>query len=89
MASPRAGRASSKLRTSSDDAAKSRGSAGALSRALGPILGGVLFWKFSSEAPYLLASALLLAPLITIARLPEPPAEPEDLPESEGSAPAG
>ena len=64
-------------------------SAGALSRALGPILGGVLFWKFSSEAPYLLASALLLAPLITIARLPEPPAEPEDLPESEGSAPAG
>lgn len=61
-------------------------SAGALSRALGPILGGVLFWKLSSTAPYLLATVLLVAPLFLVARLPEPPA---DEPEAESSAPVG
>ena len=48
-------------------------SAGSLARALGPLLGGVLFWQLGSEAPYLLAAVGILAPIALTLRLPPLP----------------
>ena len=47
-------------------------SMGALSRAVGPIIGGALYWGLGSGAPYFIGAAALLVPLWLATRLPEP-----------------
>lgn len=47
-------------------------SVGALSRAVGPIFGGLLYWRFGSTSPYLAGAALLLLPIVLALRLPAP-----------------
>lgn len=62
-------------------------SLGSLSRAVGPALGGVLYWKLGSAAPYLAGAAFLLLPLGLALGLPPVPADAE--PESPQTAPKG
>lgn len=45
-------------------------SLGALGRTIGPILGGLLYWKFSYASPYLVAGVALLIPLFMLRKLP-------------------
>ncbi len=45
-------------------------SVGALSRALGPIVGGLLYWRFGASTPYIAAAAYLALPLLLAAKLP-------------------
>ena len=45
-------------------------SVGALGRTVGPILGGILYWKFSYASPYIVAAAALLIPIIMLKKLP-------------------
>lgn len=45
-------------------------SMGALARAIGPLLGGALYWQLGSAAPYLAGAAFLVLPLALVARLP-------------------
>jgi len=59
-------------------------STGALSRAVGPILGGVLFWQLGSRPAYLLCAAALALPLFLVLSLP--PA-PEHAPAESGGQP--
>jgi MFS family permease len=49
-------------------------SMGALSSAVGPVVGGTLYWQLGSAAPYLAGGAFLLLPLAFVLRLP--PVEP-------------
>jgi len=55
-------------------------SVGSLARALGPLLGGVLYWRLGSASPYLAAALLVLLPAWLSLGL----AEPDD-----GVAPGG
>lgn len=48
-------------------------SVGSLSRAIGPILGGVLYWLLGSEAPYVAGAVVLLVPLALALKLPPVP----------------
>jgi MFS family permease len=48
-------------------------SMGSLARAVGPLVGGALFWKFGSETPYLLGAAFLLLPVLMARGLPAAP----------------
>jgi MFS family permease len=48
-------------------------SMGALSRAIGPLLGAGLYWALSPSAPYLIGAVALLWPLWLARGLPEPP----------------
>lgn len=48
-------------------------SMGALSRAIGPLLGGAVYWKLGSAAPYLGGAVLLLLPWWWTAGLPPVP----------------
>jgi MFS family permease len=48
-------------------------SMGSLARAVGPLLGGIVYWSVSSSAPYLFGAVLLALPLVLVARLPAPP----------------
>ncbi len=50
-------------------------SMGSLSRATGPILGALLYWRFSSGLLYLAAGAMLLVPLVMALGLPAVPVE--------------
>ena len=47
-------------------------SVGALSRAIAPIIAGLVFWKLGSEWPYYGSALVMLAPLLLSARLPSP-----------------
>ena len=47
-------------------------SMGALSRAVGPVLGGLVYWSLGATAPYFLGAVALLVPLALAARLPAP-----------------
>lgn len=47
-------------------------SVGSLSRALGPILGSVLYWRFGSQVPYLAAAAFLVLPFLVLATVRAP-----------------
>jgi predicted MFS family arabinose efflux permease len=47
-------------------------SMGALSRALGPLLGGLLYFRFGSASPYLSGAVFLLIPALISLSLPEP-----------------
>ena len=46
-----------------------------LSRAIGPILGGLLYWRFGSESPYVVGALLVLLPLVLSLGLPAPEGE--------------
>jgi MFS family permease len=52
-------------------------SLGSLSRAVGPALGGLLYWRLGSAAPYYAGALLLLLPLFLSAGLPPVPAAAE------------
>ena len=52
-------------------------SMGSLSRALGPLLGGVAYWQWGSRAPYLMGAVFLLAPVWITLRLPPLPRRTE------------
>ncbi|MEX1024229.1 MAG: MFS transporter [Planctomycetota bacterium] len=50
---------------------------GSLSRAIGPVLGGLLYWKFGSAAPYWTAALFLFIPILLSLKLPDlPPSAP-------------
>ncbi len=55
-------------------------SMGALSRAIGPLLGAGLYWSLAPWAPYYLGAAFLLIPLMLTAKLPDPPERSEPAP---------
>lgn len=57
-------------------------SVGALARAIGPLLGGVLYWLYGSEAPYITGAVLILLPLYMAIGLPP---VPEHAPEPKAS----
>ena len=59
-------------------------SAGSLGRAVGPLLGGLLYWRLGSAAPYWIGAAALLLPAELTRRLPAPGGPDED-----GGAAAG
>ena len=48
-------------------------SVGSLSRAIGPVLGGLLYWSLGSQAPYLAGAVVLLVPLALSLGLPPVP----------------
>jgi len=53
-------------------------SVGALSRAVGPLLGGVAYWMLGSQAPYVAGALILLVPLgLALGLPPVPESEPE------------
>jgi MFS family permease len=52
-----------------------RGS-GSLARALGPLLGGLVYWSLGSAAPYVGGAVIMLVPLFLALRLPPPPVQP-------------
>ncbi|MCB9652802.1 MAG: MFS transporter [Deltaproteobacteria bacterium] len=45
-------------------------SMGAMSRAVGPLMGGILYWHFGSESPYTLGALMSLVPIALSLRLP-------------------
>ena len=49
-------------------------SMGSLSRAIGPVLGAALYWRFGAALPYHAGAAFLVLPLALALRLPAPPA---------------
>ena len=48
-------------------------SLGSLSRAIGPIMGGLLYWKFDSSMPYWIGAAFLVVPFFMALGLPPVP----------------
>ena len=52
-------------------------SLGSLSRAVGPFLGGALFWQLGSGAPFYVGAGLVVIPLLMALGLPEPPESAE------------
>ena len=46
-------------------------SVGALGRTVGPIVGGLLYWKFQYAAPYIFAAVTIFLSLFILAKLPE------------------
>lgn len=45
---------------------------GSLARATGPFIGALIYWRFSSAAPYLSGAAFLAIPILIALGLPEP-----------------
>lgn len=45
-------------------------SLGSLSRASGPVLGGLMYWKFGSASPYWIGAAVMLWPILASLSLP-------------------
>ncbi len=56
-------------------------SLGALSRAIAPIIAGLIFWKLGSQWPYYGSAVVMLAPLLLSTRLPQPQASLETDPD--------
>lgn len=56
-------------------------SLGSLSRAIGPALGGLLYWLLGSSAPYIAGTVFLGLPLMLVLGLPDPPSD-EEKPEA-------
>ena len=52
-------------------------SLGSLSRATGPIIGGLLYWKFDSSMPYWVGAAFLIIPFFMALNLPPVPDDEE------------
>ena len=46
---------------------------GSLARAVGPILGSLLYWRLGSTAPYMFGAAFVLIPIGLAMTLPAPP----------------
>lgn len=61
-------------------------SMGSLSRAVGPILGSLLYWRFGSAAPYWVGTGFLLIPLGLAIALPPVPAQDETDEEAAAAA---
>lgn len=59
-------------------------SMGSLARAVGPVAGGVLYWRFGGAAPYLVGAACLLFPMAMARALPDLPPQVEE-PERTGA----
>jgi MFS family permease len=57
-------------------------SMGSLSRAVGPVIGGALFWRFGSESPYLTGAVCLGVPILMALGLPAVPGDPSGDPEA-------
>lgn len=57
-------------------------SLGALSRAVGPIVGGALYWQLGSRSAYLGAAAFLLLPILAVRGLPAPDDGPPAAPDA-------
>ena len=57
-----------------------------LSRAGGPLLGALCYWKFGSLSPYLAGTVFLLLPLVLAFGLPAPAGEGSQGPQG---APSG
>jgi len=53
-------------------------SLGSLSRSIGPIIGGLLYWKFGSTIPYWVGATFLVVPFLMALGLP--PTSEEELP---------
>ena len=51
-------------------------SAGSLGRAIGPLLGALLYFFFAPSSPYVIAAICLMLPIMIIARLPSPAVDP-------------
>ena len=51
-------------------------SMGALSRAIGPVLGGLIYWRFGSAAPSAIGAAVMVLPLLVTRGLPPVPSDP-------------
>ncbi|MEC9008141.1 MAG: MFS transporter [Planctomycetota bacterium] len=49
-------------------------SIGALSRAIAPVIAGLVFWKLGSQWPYYGSALIMIAPLLLSSRLPAPAA---------------
>lgn len=50
-------------------------SMGALARAVGPLMGGLLYWRMGSGAPFYVGAALILIPLMLAIGLPPVPVD--------------
>ncbi len=46
-------------------------SIGALGRTVGPVLGGLLYWRFSYASPYVVGAVILIIPFLMIRTLPQ------------------
>jgi MFS family permease len=46
---------------------------GALSRAIGPVVGGILYWRLGSQAPYTIGAITLVVPVLMALGLPPVP----------------
>ena len=44
-------------------------SLGSLARVFGPLLGGVLYWRFGSQSVYLLGAVAIIIPILLVARI--------------------
>jgi len=53
-------------------------SLGSLSRAIGPVMGGLLYWKFGSSMPYWVGAAFLVVPFFMALGLPPVPESDEE-----------
>jgi predicted MFS family arabinose efflux permease len=53
-------------------------SLGSLSRAIGPVMGGLLYWKFGSSMPYWVGAAFLVVPFLMALGLPPVPESDEE-----------
>ena len=53
-------------------------SLGSLSRAIGPIIGGLLYWKFGSSIPFWVGAAFLIVPFFMALGLPPIPKHEEN-----------
>ena len=57
-------------------------SVGALSRAIGPLLGGSLYWLLGSRMPYLVGAGLIIIPILLAVGLPPIPKSEPSTPEA-------
>jgi MFS family permease len=55
-------------------------SVGSLARAVGPLIGGILFWRLGSATPYLVGAALVIVPTCMALGLPDPEDSPAAAP---------
>ena len=51
---------------------------GSLARATGPAIGAVVYWRFTSAAPYYSGALFLVIPILLALSLPAPPDDPEE-----------
>ena len=47
-------------------------SLGSLARAIGPVVGGLIYWRLHPEGLYGLSGMIMLVPIVMSLRLPQP-----------------